>query len=97
VIKSVKDIEVAETCPVCGEFAIRQFVPTYIHLSKTAVQHAEFNPGLGCVTKNREHVKEICKQKDLVEIGNDYKSADSQLKEADTARAEKLAKRWETD
>lgn len=47
------------------------------------------------MTRNREHVKEICKQKDLVEIGNDYKSGDSLQNEVDTAREKKLAKRWE--
>jgi putative FmdB family regulatory protein len=53
VIKSVKDIDINESCPKCGEFAVRQFCPERLYLSKTAVTHAEYNPGLGCVVKKR--------------------------------------------
>jgi putative FmdB family regulatory protein len=95
VIKSVKDIDVTETCPRCGEFSERQFVPQRIHLSRTRVEHAEFNPGLGCVVKNKKHREELCREKGLIEIGNDFKSGDSINDHFDKAREEKLKKRWE--
>jgi len=35
------------------------------------VEHAEYNPGLGCVVKNRAHRAQIAKAKGLVEVGNE--------------------------
>lgn len=84
-----------EQCPECQTSAIRQFTPRRIHLAKTSVQHAEFNPGLGCVVNNREHAKEICKRKDLVEIGNDFGTGEKAVDHYDKQRAEKRAKAWE--
>jgi putative FmdB family regulatory protein len=97
VIKPAKDMDVNETCPDCGEFARRQFMPKYVHLSKTAVTHAEYNPGLGCVVKNARHKEDLCKRKNVVEVGNDFKSGESMQKHYDQARAEKIAKSWEVD
>lgn len=37
----------------------------------TKVEHAEYNPGLGCITKNSKHRAEIAKRKGLVEVGNE--------------------------
>jgi putative FmdB family regulatory protein len=95
VIKSYKDIDVTEYCPKCGEFAVRQFVPTRIHLSGTAVTHAEFNPGLGCVVKNKRHKEYLMKAKGVQEVGNDFKSGESMNAHFDKAREEKMRKRWE--
>lgn len=61
------------------------------------VESAEYNPGLGVVTKSKRHREEIAKQKGVVEIGNDYGSAEKMSKEFDTARAEKLERNWEND
>lgn len=97
VIKSVKDINVAETCPVCGEFAERKFFPDRIHLSKTAVTHAEYNPGLGTVVKNARHKSDLLKEKGMVEVGNDYGSGDRMQESFEKARSEKLAKEYLED
>ena len=94
VVKSVKDLDRSENCPSCGEFGVRQF-SFRVHIHGAKVQHPEYNPALGCVVRNKEHRAEICKQKGLIEIGNDYKSADAIVKEHDTAREEKLRKRIE--
>lgn len=95
VIKSVKDIDVKEFCPDCESPAERQFVPRKLHLSGTKVQHAEFNPGLGCVVKNKYHKQEICKERGLVEVGSDWKSGDKMSKEFESAREKKREKAWE--
>ncbi len=63
VIKSHHDSDKDEVCSKCGEFAVRDFCPQKIHLVNTKVTHAEFNPGLGCVVKNKKHMEEICKIK----------------------------------
>ena len=89
VIKSVKDIDVNETCPKCGEFAERSFLPERVHFTKTKVQHAEYNPGLGMVVKDARHRSEIAKRKGLVEVGNDYRTPENIHKETEAAREAK--------
>lgn len=97
VTKSVKDMDVNEFCPKCDSPSIRQFVPSKIHLSGTRVTHAEYNPALGCVVKNKHHKEDICKRKGVIEIGNDFKSGESMQKHYGQAREEKINKRWEKD
>lgn len=90
VIKVVADMDRAEYCKACNQIAKRQFVPSRLHLSGTKVEHAEYNPGLGCVTKSKRHRAEIAKQKGLVELGNE--KPDSIHKHFDGEREQKLAK-----
>lgn len=71
VFKSHKDMERNETCESCGEFAERKFIPSRVHFTKTSVEHAEYNPGLGCVTKGSKDRAEIAKRKGLIEVGNE--------------------------
>jgi hypothetical protein len=56
-------------CPDCGEEAKRIYTPPHIY--GTEVEDAEFNPGLGCIVKNKKHRAEIAKRKGLVEVGNE--------------------------
>jgi putative FmdB family regulatory protein len=93
VIKSVKDIDVNETCPQCGEYAERQFVPSRVHFMGTKVEHAEYNPGLGCVVRNSSHRKELAKQMGLEEVGNQDMNA--WAKRAEKEREERNEKRYE--
>ena len=95
IIKSVKDMDVNEFCPRCEEPGVKQFLPNRVYLSGTKVQHSEYNPGLGAITKNRAHREELAKRKGLVEVGNDFKTGESMQTQFDQARAEKLAKRYE--
>ncbi len=95
IVKSVRDIDQIETCPACETPSIREFAPKKIHLSKTSVKQAEFNPGLGTVVKNEHHKKELLKQKGLVEIGNDYGSGHKQLDHFEQARETKKNLEWE--
>jgi putative FmdB family regulatory protein len=93
VVKSHRDMERNENCVRCGEFAIRQFVPSKVHLIGTKVEDAEYNPGLGCIVRNKSHRKELCKQKGVEEIGNE--KPDTLHKHFDEARAEKLEKAYD--
>lgn len=95
VVKSVKDMDVNEFCPECEAPSVRQFVPSKVHFSGTSVQHAEYNPALGQVVRDKHHRQELCKRKGLVEIGNDFKSGESQQKQFDSDRARKREKAWE--
>lgn len=95
VTKSMKDYDRNENCPRCGEFAIREPFPQNVYVNKAKVTHAEYNPGLGMVVKNEAHKKEILKQKNLIEIGNDYGSGEKMQKLSEQARQEKFKKRYD--
>lgn len=93
VVKSHRDMERNENCERCGEFALRQFVPSRVHLIGTKVEDAEYNPGLGCVVRNKKHRAEIAKSKGLEEVGNE--SVTSMHKHFDKAREEKIDKAYD--
>jgi hypothetical protein len=90
------DFDRAENCDSCQSPA-RYIFSSKIQFIGASVQNAEYNPGLGCVVKNKEHRAELAKQRGLVEIGTDYKSPDNIHKEFDKKREEARAKRWEDD
>lgn len=94
VIKSVKDIDVNEFCPTCESPSERLFIPQRVFFSGTRVEHAEYNPGLGAVVKNKRHREDLAKRKGLVEVGSDFKSAESMNQYFDSSREEKIKKRW---
>lgn len=71
VVKSVRQMDAQEFCPQCKSLARRIFIPQNVFFNKTKVEHAAYNPGLGCVVKNERHKKEILSQRGLVEVGNE--------------------------
>ena len=93
VIKTVEDRDSPEVCVSCKELAKRAFVPSRVHLTGTRVEDAEYNPGLGCITRGKKHRDEIAKQKGLIEVGNE--KVDSINSHFDTRRAEKLSKSYD--
>lgn len=94
VIKPVAEYQSPEFCPekACGAPARREFVPRKTYLYGTAVQEAEYNPGLGCVTYSKQHRAEIAKHRGLEEIGNE--KPESIHKHFDTRRAEARERGW---
>lgn len=96
VIKSHKEMDAVEHCK-CGSVAKREFAPQRVYFVGAKVTHAEYNPGLGCVVKDKRHKEYLCKQKGVVEVGNDFRSGDTMVDHYDKGREEKLAKRWEDD
>jgi putative FmdB family regulatory protein len=95
VVKPVADMEREERCTRCDAPAVRAFVPSRVFFSGTSVQNAEYNPGLGCVVKDKAHREEIAKRRGLIEIGNDYQSPDSLHKKFDQTREEKREQAYE--
>lgn len=71
IIKSHRDMENTEWCYACGSPGIRQFLPERVFFIGTRVEHAEWNPGLGCVVRDKKHRAEIAKQKGFIEVGNE--------------------------
>jgi hypothetical protein len=82
-----------ELCEKCGESATRQFMPRHLYFTGTKVEEAEYNPGLGCITKNKYHRAEIAKRKGLTEIGNE--PPERIHKHFEKVREEKREKAWE--
>ena len=72
-----------ENC-ACGEEAVKLFCKPML----AKVEPHEFNHGLGCVTKGRKHREQICKDRGLVEVGNESMSKVSEeLRESRKRRA----------
>lgn len=94
VVKPAAQMANEEYCPLCKAVGERQFVPSRLYLNGTAVQHAEYNPGLGCIVKDKAHRKEICKIKGVEEIGNE--KPDSLHKHFDQKREDLRNERWDT-
>lgn len=92
VVKPLRDYQTPEKCPKCQKPADRRF--SRLQIMGASVEDAEFNPALGCVVKNKKHREELCKRKGLVEIGNDYSSAESIHKEFDQKLKEKREESW---
>lgn len=85
------------TCPKCGqENCERTFAGTKLQFTGTEVTSAEFNPGLGCVVKNKRHKEYIMKSKGVVEVGNDFKSGGAQQDHYETRKREERDKKWES-
>ena len=66
--KSIKEYDGQDPCPGCGNIGERVF-SSDIQFIGASVESAEYNPGLGCVVKNKKHRDEIAKSRGLVEIG----------------------------
>lgn len=95
IVKSLRDIDRLEPCPKCNGDTKRDFAPIKLHLSKTKVQHAEYNPGLGTVVKNQRHKEDLCKRMGVEPIGNDYGSGEKMQKKFEADREAKRNLDWE--
>jgi hypothetical protein len=82
----------SESCPACGTDEAERLFRPRIHIHGAKVESAEYNPGLGCVTKNKRHRAEICKRRDLVEVGNE--KPDTLFKETVEKRKKEREREW---
>lgn len=93
VVRSIKEYDGKDQCPTCGNIGARDYSRCKFHFTGTKIEDAEFNPGLGRITKSKAHRNELAKQLGVEEIGNE--NPDSIHKHFDTTRAEKLEKSWD--
>lgn len=96
VIKSIADFDRTEYCD-CGGESLRLFRPNADVFQKQSgiPTEASYNPGLGCVVKDKKHLKEICKQKGVEPIGNDSPNPDSIHKHYEQEREKKREKSYD--
>jgi putative FmdB family regulatory protein len=92
VTKSIKEYKTPEACTACGNVATKLFSKS-VFFTGTKIEDAEYNPGLGIITKSKKHRDEVVKQKNLIEIGNE--KPETIHRHHDKARAEKRKKSWE--
>jgi putative FmdB family regulatory protein len=92
-IQSIKEYNGVDFCPDCGNKATRVW-SCNISFIGTKVEDAEYNVGLGKITKSKRHREEIAKSMGLEEIGNENpdKIHDKNEKE----KADKRKKAWDS-
>jgi len=56
-----------ESCAKCGTIANKLVSAPMV----APVEKSEYNLGLGCVVRGKKHKKELLKQRNLVEVGNE--------------------------
>lgn len=99
-VKGIKeyDSNPSAECPHCNFMCRsdhRYFGFCKFSFTGTAVTDAEYNPGLGTVVKNKYHKTEICKAKNLIEVGNDFNSGEKMQSHYETRKREERDKMWE--
>jgi len=94
VYRSIKSYTGKDPCPKCGIIGHR-LLSTGISFLGTKVEDAEFNVGLGKITKNAKHRDELAKRMNLVEIGNE--NPDTFHNKFEKEREQKRLKAWEND
>jgi putative FmdB family regulatory protein len=91
IIKSMHDASRCELCEQCAEPLTRIY--TSFQIMGAKVEDAEYNIGLGCVTKSKRHREEIAKQNGLIEVGNESK--ETLYKESVVKRAKEREREWD--
>lgn len=92
VCKPLAQINDTERCEKCKAPAERYISRTHFY-GASDWDKAEFNPGLGCVTKNAKHRREIAKRMGLEEAGNT--PASDIIKHADQSRNRRIEEGWQ--
>ncbi len=70
VIKSVRQIDDPEVCPKCLGNSKRYLVAVNFN-GASDWDKAEFNHGLGQVTKSRRHAEQIARERGLIPVGSE--------------------------
>lgn len=92
VVRPARESHIIPACENCGNEETTRIFSSRIHHIGAKVQNAEFNHGLGCVVRNKDHRKEIANRKGLVEVGNE--TPDTLYKESVIKKEEQRAKEW---
>jgi len=93
-IRPIKEYKDPGECPDCGNIGKKVVTMPYAFIG-ASVENPEYNPGLGCIVKNKKHREELCKIKNVVEIGNE--KPNTIHKSFEKQREEKRKKVWEQD
>lgn len=94
IVKRVAQINDPESCPGCQSPNTERRIQAVNFNGASDWDKAEYNPGLGCVTRNRKHREQIAKSRGLIEVGSESfesvsKMQDRKLEKDIEARTEK--------
>jgi putative FmdB family regulatory protein len=92
IIKSIKEYNGKEHCPTCQNLGQRIF-SCGIEFLGSKIEDAEYNYGLGCITKSKRHREEIAKRKGMIELGNEC--PDKAHNYFEKSRNEKRKREWD--
>lgn len=92
VYKSIKEYRRDDPCPQCGRIGER-LLSCNVTFTGTKIEDAEYNVGLGKITKSKKHRDELAKQMDLIEVGTEQPSKIH--KHFDKQREETRQRRWD--
>lgn len=92
-IESIKEYTGHKSCVHCGNPMVRIYTRCTFHHVGAKVEDAEFNVGLGQITKSSAHRKELAKKLGVEEIGNE--KPDKLHNHFDKTREDKLKKSWD--
>lgn len=92
-VQSMREYDGKANCVQCGNLAIRIYKYCKFHFTGTKIEDAEFNPGLGQITKSKAHRDELAKKMGAVEIGNEKPEAIHS--HFDSARETQKKKNWD--
>jgi putative FmdB family regulatory protein len=92
VVKSIHEYQSPEHCTQCGNLLIKVFSGR-VHFVGTKIEDAEYNVGLGEVTKSKRHREEIARRKGAIELGNE--KPDSVHKHQERILSDRLKKSWD--
>lgn len=81
-----------DVCPDCGKIGYRIY-SCNIEFTGTKIEDAEYNVGLGTITKSKAHRDELAKRKGLIEVGNE--KPDTIHKHFDVQRETARKRSWD--
>ena len=82
-----------KNCDQCGNPTRRIYSHCKFHFTGTKIEDAEYNIGLGKVTKSKRHRDDLAKRAGVEEIGNE--DPDKIHRHFDLTREKKIKKSWD--
>jgi putative FmdB family regulatory protein len=93
VVQSIKAYDGSAECPTCKNVSRERIFSANVTFIGASVEHAEFNHGLGIVTKNSRHRRDEARARGLEEVGTEKVEKIHTKFEND--RAEKRKRSWD--
>lgn len=93
VIKSVRDIDLEESCPQCGVISIRTIARSQAFYGANDWDTRHYNPALGMVVRSNKEAEKIAREKGMVEVGTE--SLEKIHKKFDSEREKRISTRYD--
>ena len=91
--KKISEYTGLDKCLSCGNQGYRVF-SCNVHFTGAKIEDAEFNVGLGKITKSKRHREELAKRVGAIEVGNE--KPETIYKHFEGDRETRNRKRWES-